>query len=199
MPSSHSWTYFWNRARPPPKKSVLPCTHMIIRPELLENHHLPIILSVIQEHTLPKIAGLTVCCTSRGLTFIFNSYSVSSKCQNFIYSYPQLLGQPLYQSRMGVREHYGGSSRVFPHAARWEAGRRLTWASSQRICQAFPVALHGSSFTLLQMGKRSQLLQLNFQRYSLLQQVLHKKKVKKNTKLMLSKLLGHGHHLGLYC
>lgn len=105
MPSSHSWTYFWSEHELPPKKkkriSVLPCTHMIIKPEPLKNHHLPIILSVIQEHTLPIIAVLTECCTSRGLTFTCNSHSVSSKCQNVIYSYPWLWGQPLYQSRMG--------------------------------------------------------------------------------------------------
>lgn len=103
MPSSHSWMYFWNRAWSPPtkKKSVLPCACMIIRPEPLENNHLPIILSMIQKHIPPIIAVLTVCCTSRGLTFIFNSHSVSSKCQNVIYSYPRLWGQPVYQSRMG--------------------------------------------------------------------------------------------------
>lgn len=83
----------------------------------------------------------------------------------------------------GVGEHYGGSSKVFPQAARWGTGRGLTSASSRRICRTFPVALHGSSFTRLQMGKRSQLLQLNFQRYSLLQQILEKKRRKKNTKL----------------
>lgn len=100
----------------------------------------------------------------------------------------------------GVGEHYGGSSKVFPQAARWGTGRGLTSASSRRICRTFPVALHGSSFTRLQMGKRSQLLQLNFQRYSLLQQILEKKRRKKKHKtVMVSKSIGHGDQLALYC
>lgn len=83
----------------PTRKSVLPCTHDYQARTAGESSLS--ILSVIQEHILPIITVLTMCCISTGWTVIFNSHSVSSKCQNVIYSYSLLWGQPLYQSRMG--------------------------------------------------------------------------------------------------
>lgn len=52
----------------------------------------------------PMIAEQTVCCTGRGLTFLFNSHPASSKCQNVTFSYPPAVRTVSLTEQDGVCE-----------------------------------------------------------------------------------------------